>query len=172
MRDTTNIQFLVSKILKTPSFVKELKDFELEQILKYFKDEDIKFAGLAMSANPPLEKRQIWNWGENNRLGEIVRSEIMRRNKIEEPATPAYKRLTWNGQKNTLADVFYQLKMLYNDKGQPFLDASNEALAQFLKDNFECFKDTSIGTIQNYFEMPEKRPKKTKDKIHLKRGGE
>lgn len=92
---------------------------------------------------------------------------------MELEVLPVPKRLVWNGQKNALADIFYQLKTMVTEKGQPLLDASNEVLAQFLKGNFECFKNTSLGAIQNYFEMPEKRTsKKSKDKITLTRGGE
>jgi hypothetical protein len=87
MKDRTEIQIVVSRILETPSYIEKLEDFELQQLIIYYRNEDIAYAGFAMSANPPLEKRQFWNWQQNDLLGEIVSNEIMRRNKVEEPAT-------------------------------------------------------------------------------------
>lgn len=89
---------------------------------------------------------------------------------IEQPTPAQVKRLIWNGGKNALADVFYQLKTLCTDENKPFLDASNEQIAEFLKMNFECFNDTQISTIKEYLEKDEKRPKKATSKISVMRG--
>ncbi len=89
---------------------------------------------------------------------------------IEYPTPAQGKRLIWNGAKNALADVFYQLKNLNTDEKGPFLDASYERIAEFLKMNFECFNDTQIRTIKEYLEKDEKRPKKSTNKISVMRG--
>ncbi len=89
---------------------------------------------------------------------------------IEYPTPAQGKRLIWNGAKNALADVFYQLKNLNTDEKKPFLDASYERIAEFLKMNFECFNDTQIRTIKEYLEKDEKRPKKSTSKISVMRG--
>lgn len=88
----------------------------------------------------------------------------------EEPNPVVTPRLIWNGQQNTLPDVFRQLRELDAPNGQKYLVASNEDLAVFLRNNFDCFKDIQIGTIVQYFTKVEKRPQKAKSKITLKKG--
>lgn len=95
--------------------------------------------------------------------------QTMNRNNNFEHSTPN-KRLVWNGANNTLADIFYQLKQITNEDRKPMLDASNELIAEFLRANFECFKDTSISTIKEYFEKENKRPQKAINKITLTKG--
>lgn len=79
-------------------------------------------------------------------------------------------RLIWNGKKNTLADVFYQLKKMNGSNNQPYLEGSDTDIAIFLKNNFECFKDNSIETILNYFRREDSRPKLGKNKLTIVKG--
>lgn len=80
-------------------------------------------------------------------------------------------RLIWNGQQNTLTEVFRQLKKIETPDGKKYLDASNEDLAIFLKNNFDTFKNVQISTIVQYFTKEVKRPIKPKAKVILKIGG-
>ncbi len=81
--------------------------------------------------------------------------------------------LIWNGNKNTLIDVFYQLKMMSTKKGGnylPFLDNTNEEIADFLKANFAIFKNTTTKTIETTLSREDLRPKKSTGKISLVEG--
>jgi len=78
--------------------------------------------------------------------------------------TLQHTKLTWNGQKNVLTDIFYQLKRTYNNKQEPLLPNSNEDIALFLKNNFECFSDTAISTIIGMLKTKE-RPRKTEKRF-------
>lgn len=90
----------------------------------------------------------------------------------EETIPPFTKRLIWNGRDNALADIFFQLRELTNNEGKPLLSGSNEELAVFLKNNFECFKDNSLSTIKTYFDRNkvEKRPQIAKNKLTIIKG--
>ncbi len=77
--------------------------------------------------------------------------------------------LPWNGSKNTLAHLFYQLQNeVKNDKGEVMIPAQKIDLARFLKRNFEVFHDTEIDTIRGYFDKYRNKPKKEKNKLNLK----
>ncbi len=90
---------------------------------------------------------------------------------IEQPTPAQGKRLIWNGAKNALAYILYQLKNEhFTDERKPILEASNEDLAEFLKVNFECFKDDKITSIMALFENREKHPQKDKNRFVISRG--
>lgn len=81
--------------------------------------------------------------------------------------------LIWNGNKNTLIDIFYQLKMMTTKKGGsylPILDNTNEEIADFLKANFAVFKSTTTKTIETTLSRADLRPKKSTGKISLIEG--
>ena len=73
-------------------------------------------------------------------------------------------KLSWNGQNNILIDIFYQLKRINNSKKEPLLPNSNEDIALFLKNNFECFNDTKLSTISGVLKKSE-RPLKSEKRI-------
>ncbi len=90
---------------------------------------------------------------------------------VEQPTPAQGKRLIWNGAKNALAYIFYQLKYEHTtEERKPILEASNEDLAEFLKANFECFKDDKITSIMAYFENTGKHPLKGKNRFVISRG--
>ena len=84
--------------------------------------------------------------------------------------TPPRYLLKWNGTNNGLADIFRQLKGFVNKKHKPLLDETNESIALFLKNNFECFRDTKVSTIKNLLERKSSRPIKSDSNIHLTHG--
>lgn len=85
---------------------------------------------------------------------------------------PMNNRLIWNGKANALADIFFQLRELKTADGKPFLEGSNDDLAEFLIKNFVCFEDNKIGTVRTYFDRskPNKRPQLAKHKLTITRG--
>jgi len=56
--------------------------------------------------------------------------------------------IQWNEQKNVLTDIFRQLKRITNKEGKPIIGNSIEEIALFLRDNFSCFENTKLSTIQ------------------------
>jgi hypothetical protein len=78
--------------------------------------------------------------------------------------------LIWNGNKNTLGDVFHQLTKLTNKDGKPFLGSSQDDILAFLKANFDVFQESTLGTIKTNFSSTDKKPKIDANKISLKRG--
>lgn len=90
-----------------------------------------------------------------------------------EPPLSNSPTLIWNGNKNTLIDIFYQLKTMITKKGGnylPFLDNTNEEIAAFLKANFAIFKNTTTKTIETTLSKEDLRPKKSTGKISLVEG--
>jgi hypothetical protein len=82
-------------------------------------------------------------------------------------------KLIWNGNKNTLIDIFYQLKNMPAMKGNkalPLLDNTYEEIAIFLKENFETFKETKVKTIETVLTKGDQKPTKPNGKISLVRG--
>jgi len=108
-----------------------------------------------------IEKNKYLLEMENNNNANILN---MENTKNSTPLPTQLKKLKWNGQKNILIDIFYQLKKLNNDKSQPLLPNSNEDIALFLKNSFECFDDTEISTIVGVLKKSE-RPKKSEKRI-------
>lgn len=97
--------------------------------------------------------------------------ELEKETPIEQSTPTQGKRLIWNGAKNALAYIFFQLKYEHlTESNTPVLDASNEDLAEFLKANFECFKDDKITSIMAMFENREKHPQKGKNRFVVSRG--
>ncbi len=56
-------------------------------------------------------------------------------------------KLNWKGNNNVLIDIFYQLKRIPTKSKDCLITNSNEELAQFLKESFDCFEDTKLSTI-------------------------
>lgn len=92
----------------------------------------------------------------------------------EQQVNPNNKlKLIWNGNKNTLIDIFYQLRNMPSMKGSnnfPLLDNTYEEIAIFLKENFDIFRDTKIKTIEDVLTKESQKPKKPNSKITLKKG--
>ena len=51
--------------------------------------------------------------------------------------------MTWNGQNNTLTDMFRQAK------NKKYLNNTIPEIASFLKQHFTCFSETKLSTIEN-----------------------
>jgi hypothetical protein len=97
--------------------------------------------------------------------------------KTNENARPTThnQKLIWNGQKNTLVDIFHQLRnMTVNKKGTPIplIDNSYDEIATFLKENFHCFDNTTLRTVHTTLTKEENKPKKSTNKITLIQGFE
>jgi hypothetical protein len=56
-------------------------------------------------------------------------------------------KLNWTGQKNILIYLFQQLKKEKGNNNNFLLSSSNEDIAVFLQENFNCFNDTKLSTI-------------------------
>ena len=69
-------------------------------------------------------------------------------------------RLMWNGQSNSLINIFYQLKRITTKDKKVLLDCTNEQIVHLLKANFDCLKDTSPTTIMRQL-TKSKPPKKS-----------
>jgi hypothetical protein len=86
--------------------------------------------------------------------------------------TPSPK-LIWNGNNNTLIDIFHQLKMMHITKGGktlPYLDNTYEEIALFLKNNFAVFSNTTTKTIETTLSKEDLKPQKSTGKITLIQG--
>lgn len=88
----------------------------------------------------------------------------------DEPKPTNSPTLIWNGNKNTLGDVFHQLTKMKNKDGKPFLGSSQDDILAFLKANFDVFQESTLGTIKTNFSSTDKKPKIDANKISLKRG--
>lgn len=56
--------------------------------------------------------------------------------------------IQWNEQKNVLTDLFRQLKTITNKNNEPIVTNSIPEIAIFLKENFSCYQNTKLDTIQ------------------------
>jgi len=97
----------------------------------------------------------------DNRISQVEEIE-KRRNVIDhaEPTPEPQKNGTriiiqWNEQSNVLTDIFRQLKQLTNKNHEPIVGNSNEEIALFLKENFSCFENTKLSTIQTMLKNTE-----------------
>ncbi len=75
-------------------------------------------------------------------------------------AAPNLK-LNWQGQSNSLTYLFRQLKTQTNSKGEPLISNSYEEIAEFLKNNFNCYESVKIATIGGQLKKSAK-PKKAR----------
>ena len=56
--------------------------------------------------------------------------------------------IQWNEQHNVLTDIFRQLKQIPNKEKEPAIGNSIPEVALFLKENFSCFSETKLSTIE------------------------
>jgi hypothetical protein len=88
-------------------------------------------------------------------------------NEAEKKITSTHRtKLNWQGQSNSLAYLFRQLKVFTNKKGEPLISNSYEDIALFMRENFTCFEDVEISTIAGMLKKTSK-PMKADKKIDL-----
>jgi hypothetical protein len=73
-------------------------------------------------------------------------------------------KINWNGNNNVLSDIFIQLKLMSNQKGESLITNSDNDLAVFLKSNFTCFENTSLATIEKTLSNSKQGKRPHKDK--------
>ncbi len=75
-------------------------------------------------------------------------------------------KVKWNGQKKSLTNLFHQLKNIHTQDRMPVIGNSYEELADFLQQNFECYRDTAYTTILGELKKGV-APKKTDGKVMI-----
>jgi hypothetical protein len=122
-----------NKIIYLDNILKELikektlnsKDYRFEWKIKAVKELISNYEEIAIIENKEEMKMEI-------------KEQINSTNKIK---------LNWTGQKNILIYLFQQLKKEKGNNNNFLLSSSNEDIAVFLQENFNCFNDTKLSTI-------------------------
>lgn len=80
--------------------------------------------------------------------------------------------IQWNEQKNVLTDIFQQLKQIRDKRGEHVIGNSVTEIALFLKQNFSCFNDSKLSTIEGMLKNRKQNPNipKTDRRIIIEKG--
>ena len=108
-------------------------------------------------------KKEIENGKNKNEYSEFVLHQI---NEIANPQSNLMTnnlKLNWNGNKNVLIDIFYQLKRIKGKDNNFLITNSNEEISQFLKENFDCFANTKLSTIMGQLKSSQRPNKRSID---------
>ncbi len=117
----------------------------------------LKYKEFLQDKHVPLAKRFV----------EKKHSEVLSESDIENISKNNNKiKLNWQGQSNSLAYLFRQLKIATNKKNEPLITNSYEDIASFIKDNFEGFDDIKLSTLITQLRKNSK-PQKANKKIEL-----
>lgn len=84
----------------------------------------------------------------NEEIDSIENKKEMNKNETFDKTESNNKnKLNWTGQKNILIYIFQQLKKEKGNGNNFLISSSNEDIAVFLKENFNCFEDNKLSTI-------------------------
>ncbi|MBK7342489.1 MAG: hypothetical protein IPJ06_04895 [Saprospiraceae bacterium] len=149
-----------SKLLLLPKFScftveRKRLDFLVEDLMEGLANGRVYGDGMNVCLPAYLAKCWYLGWLESESEG--LKDEVAQE---QAQITPPKYLLKWNGTNNGLADIFRQLKGFANKKNKPLLDETNESIALFLKNNFECYRNTKVSTIKNLLERQSSRQKR------------
>lgn len=101
-----------------------------------------------INGSEKLTINTVGKWIENKKK-ELSQSEQTAIAPIEpEPIQqPQMVKIQWTENKKILTDIFRQLKTIVNKNNTPVITNSNIEIANFLKQNFDCFENVTVSTI-------------------------